>query len=78
MFFPKKIVYLAYIGLFELGSLVCALAPNSNALIAGRAISGLGASGIFAGNETTSPEKVPSEIAPLEKTPGEIAVVVDG
>lgn len=64
MFFPKKIVYLAYIVLFEIGSLVCALAPNSNALIGGRAISGLGASGIFAGSLI-----IVATIAPLHKRP---------
>lgn len=38
-----------YLAIFELGSLVCALAPTSNALIAGRAVAGFGASGVFAG-----------------------------
>jgi MFS family permease len=47
--FPKKLMYLAYLVIFEVGSLVCALAPSSKALIVGRAITGLGASGIFAG-----------------------------
>jgi MFS family permease len=64
MFFPKKLVYIAYIVLFELGSLVCALAPNSPALIVGRAISGLGASGIFAGSLI-----IVATIAPLHKRP---------
>ena len=35
--------------MFEAGSLVCATAPTSQALIAGRATAGFGASGIFAG-----------------------------
>lgn len=47
--FPKKITYLLYLALFEIGSLVCALAPTSAALIGGRAIAGFGASGLFAG-----------------------------
>ncbi|PQE28116.1 Major facilitator superfamily domain general substrate transporter protein [Rutstroemia sp. NJR-2017a BBW] len=47
--FPKKISYLLYLALFEIGSLLCALAPTSSALIGGRAIAGLGASGLFAG-----------------------------
>ena len=64
MFFPKKLVYLLYIGLFELGSLVCALAPTSNALIVGRAVSGLGASGIFAGSLI-----IVATVAPLHKRP---------
>ncbi|KAF2006530.1 hypothetical protein P154DRAFT_422079, partial [Amniculicola lignicola CBS 123094] len=53
-FFPKKLVYLACIGVFEPGSFVCALASNSSALIIGRAISGLDASGIFAGRLSTT------------------------
>ncbi|GKZ51783.1 hypothetical protein AbraIFM66951_007159, partial [Aspergillus brasiliensis] len=47
--FSKKIAYLSYVALFEVGSLICAVAPSSPVLIVGRAIAGLGASGIFAG-----------------------------
>ncbi|KAK0631019.1 major facilitator superfamily domain-containing protein [Bombardia bombarda] len=50
--FPKKLSYLVYLFVFEVGSLVCALAPSSNALIVGRAVAGLGASGVFAGGFT--------------------------
>lgn len=64
MFFPKKTIYLIYVGVFELGSLVCALAPTSKALIVGRAVSGLGASGIFAGSLI-----VVATVAPLHKRP---------
>jgi MFS family permease len=48
-FFSIKYVYLAAIGIFELGSLICGIAPNSIALILGRAIAGLGSAGIFSG-----------------------------
>lgn len=48
-FFSIKWVYLIAIGIFELGSLVCGAAPTSTALIIGRAIAGIGSSGIFAG-----------------------------
>ncbi|EED21341.1 efflux pump antibiotic resistance protein, putative [Talaromyces stipitatus ATCC 10500] len=41
--FSIKIVYVATIALFEIGSLICATSPNSAALITGRAIAGLGA-----------------------------------
>lgn len=47
--FYKKLNYLIYLGIFEVGSLVCGLAPSSRALIAGRAVAGFGASGVFAG-----------------------------
>ena len=35
--------------IFELGSLICGVAPNSTALIIGRAVAGVGAAGIFSG-----------------------------
>ncbi len=47
--FPMKSSFLATIFLFELGSLVSAVAPNSIALIVGRAIAGVGGAGIIAG-----------------------------
>jgi MFS family permease len=42
-------VFLSGIALFEIGSALCGAAPNSIALILGRAIAGLGSSGIFTG-----------------------------
>lgn len=60
--FSKKLSYLVYLAVFEIGSLVCALAPSSAALIAGRAVAGLGASGMFAGGFA-----VQAAIIPLHK-----------
>ncbi|KAF2031502.1 efflux pump protein [Setomelanomma holmii] len=51
-YFPIKAVYLCFIFLFELGSLICGVAPSSAALIAGRAIAGLGVSGLIMGAMT--------------------------
>ena len=48
-FFSIKYVYLIAIGLFEIGSLICGAAPNSIALIMGRAVAGVGSAGIFSG-----------------------------
>lgn len=48
-FFPLKSTYLVFLGIFELGNLVCALAPSSAAFIAGRAVAGLGAAALFNG-----------------------------
>ncbi|KAI1499406.1 DNA repair protein RAD50 [Biscogniauxia marginata] len=48
-YFPLKATFLLSIFIFELGSLVCALAPTSTALIIGRAIAGLGAAGVSSG-----------------------------
>lgn len=47
--FNVKYWFLGTLGIFELGSLICGVAPNSIALIVGRAIAGLGVSGIFSG-----------------------------
>ncbi|KAJ7511278.1 putative MFS multidrug transporter [Mycena galericulata] len=48
-FLPQKWVYLAAVAIFELGSLICGVAPSSNALIVGRAIAGLGGAGLSTG-----------------------------
>ncbi|CAD6891368.1 unnamed protein product [Tilletia controversa] len=48
--FSAKWLYLASFFLFELGSLMCALARSSSMFIAGRAISGLGLAGGLSGS----------------------------
>ncbi|KAK1059382.1 MFS sugar transporter [Friedmanniomyces endolithicus] len=48
-FLSLKWIYLAAIAIFEIGSAVCGAAPNSTALIIGRAVAGLGSAGIFSG-----------------------------
>ncbi|KAL4733064.1 MFS general substrate transporter [Aspergillus similis] len=48
-YFPLKISFLLAVFIFELGSLICGVAPNSVALIVGRAIAGIGAAGIGSG-----------------------------
>ncbi|KAK6364531.1 hypothetical protein LTS17_012154 [Exophiala oligosperma] len=58
-FLNMKWLFMACIMLFEVGSLVSAVAPTSAALIAGRAISGFGASGVFTGSLTTLSTVVP-------------------
>jgi MFS family permease len=60
-----KLVYLAAIGIFEIGSLICALSPNSTALIFGRAVAGIGAAGIFTGSIM-----VTTKIIPLDRRAG--------
>lgn len=44
-FVPTKIIFLLTIVVFELGSLVCGVAPSMSALIVGRVIAGFGAAG---------------------------------
>lgn len=59
VFFPIKTVFLASIGLFELGSAVCGAAPSSVAFIIGRALAGIGGGGIFAGTIVVMIHSVP-------------------
>jgi MFS family permease len=47
-----KWLYLFASVLFEVGSALCGAAPTMNAMIVGRAIAGLGASGIYVGSLT--------------------------
>ncbi|KAH8911766.1 MFS general substrate transporter [Coniochaeta sp. PMI_546] len=47
--YNTKLIYLVALFIFELGSLICGVAPNSIALIIGRAIAGIGGAGIFSG-----------------------------
>lgn len=42
---PTKWVYLTAVVIFEIGSLICGVAPNMNVLIFGRAFAGVGAAG---------------------------------
>jgi MFS family permease len=48
-FYNPKSVFLATIAIFEIGSIICAAAPNSTAFIVGRAVAGLGSAGLFSG-----------------------------
>jgi MFS family permease len=49
-FYDVKTVVLCSITLFEIGSAICGAAPSSEVFIVGRAIAGLGASGILGGS----------------------------
>ncbi|KAF7596697.1 hypothetical protein BBP40_000620 [Aspergillus hancockii] len=61
-YMPLKLVFILAIGVLEVGSLICAVAPSSIALIIGRAITGMGAAGVMSGVYTilglsVAPEK---------------------
>ncbi|KAL3302902.1 major facilitator superfamily transporter [Colletotrichum asianum] len=62
--FSVKYIYIAAIAVFEIGSLVCALAPDSTAFIIGRAVAGIGTAGLFSGSIV-----ILSYTMPLEKRP---------
>jgi predicted MFS family arabinose efflux permease len=57
-------VFLTFVVLFELGSLICGVASSSAVLIVGRVVAGLGASGIVNGAMTILAGAVPSEKNP--------------
>lgn len=63
-FYSTKWVYLIALAIFEVGSLICALAPNSVALIIGRAVAGVGSAGLFSGAML-----IVAQTAPLERRP---------
>ncbi|KAK4194569.1 putative MFS toxin efflux pump [Triangularia verruculosa] len=62
--FDIKTTYLGAVFLFELGSLISAVAPTSTAFIVGRAIAGLGTAGIFSGSFV-----IVGFVLPLRKRP---------
>ena len=64
-YFPLKLSFLISIAIFEVGSLICAVANNSTTLIVGRAIAGAGGAGIGSGCYTiiafsVTPDKRPA------------------
>lgn len=48
-YFDLKLIFLVAIAIFEIGSLICGVAQNSDTLIVGRAITGVGAAGVVSG-----------------------------
>ena len=57
--FPLKLTLIAFIAIFMVGSLVAGLAHTSPALIAARAVTGVGGSGILTGAVTCIAAAVP-------------------
>ncbi|KAF2844652.1 efflux pump protein [Plenodomus tracheiphilus IPT5] len=60
-----QVVYLSLLFIFEIGSLVCGIARSSVTLIVGRAVAGLGASGLINGGLTILMAAVPREKTPM-------------
>ena len=59
--FSVKWAFLTALALFELGPLICGAAPNSVALIIGRAVAGLGSAGTFSRAQIICVYTVPLE-----------------
>jgi hypothetical protein len=57
--FEIKWLYTASVLLFEIGSAICGAAPNTNALIVGRVIAGIGGSGMYIGYLIPTPARGP-------------------
>ena len=64
--------FLCFFGIFELGSLLCGVATSSNMLIVGRAVAGIGTSGIQNGAFT-----IIAECVPMAKRPGMVPSCLD-
>ncbi|KAF6816604.1 major facilitator superfamily transporter [Colletotrichum musicola] len=63
--FDIKLNYLGAIVLFEIGSLICAVAPSSTVFIIGRAIAGMGSAGLFSGGVVIVAHTLPLRQRPL-------------
>ncbi|KAH8159043.1 hypothetical protein CIB48_g9207 [Xylaria polymorpha] len=70
-YFNAKVVYLASLVVFEVGSIVCAVAPSSPVLIFARALLGFGAAGLLQGALA-----IIGFVVPLNKVPLFQGVVV--
>ena len=64
---PVQWVLLGFFTVFEIGSLLCAVATSSDMLIIARAVAGIGGSGLINGGMT-----ILTASAPPERQPGEI------
>ena len=63
--FSHKVVFVAYVLVFLVGSIICGVAQSSSTLIVGRAITGIGASGLFGGTLIVIATVVPKPRQPL-------------
>ncbi|KAK5988995.1 MFS-type transporter calB [Cladobotryum mycophilum] len=70
-YFKIKWVFLTFLFVFEIGSLICGISTSSIMFIIGRAVSGLGSSGIMNGSFA-----IIAAAAPLERRPGLMGTVM--
>ncbi|CRG92865.1 Putative HC-toxin efflux carrier TOXA [Talaromyces islandicus] len=64
-YFSLRGTFIASVVIFEVGSLICALAPNSPTIIAGRAIQGMGGSGSTLGSYAVAAFIAPPQQVPI-------------
>ncbi|OOF90594.1 hypothetical protein ASPCADRAFT_156514 [Aspergillus carbonarius ITEM 5010] len=70
-YFSSKWTFLTFFGVFELGSLLCGVATSSKMLIVGRAVAGMGSSGILNGALN-----ILAGAVPIQKRPAMIGVIM--
>ncbi|PWY80824.1 MFS general substrate transporter [Aspergillus sclerotioniger CBS 115572] len=70
-YFSSKWTFLAFFGVFELGSLLCGVATSSKMLIVGRAVAGMGSSGMLNGALN-----ILAGAVPIQKRPAMIGVIM--
>ncbi|OAQ67906.1 MFS multidrug transporter [Pochonia chlamydosporia 170] len=72
-YFRTKWIFLSFLLLFQIGSLICGIASSSTMFILGRAVAGLGSAGLQNGAFT-----IIVAAAPLEKRPALMGMVMGG
>ncbi|KAL4908419.1 hypothetical protein BDW74DRAFT_100506 [Aspergillus multicolor] len=70
-YFSSKWIFLSFFGVFELGSLVCGVASSSSMLIVGRAVAGMGSSGMLNGALN-----ILAGAVPIQKQPAMIGIIM--
>ncbi|RAL02600.1 MDR family MFS transporter [Aspergillus ibericus CBS 121593] len=70
-YFSSKWTCLAFFGVFEIGSLLCGVATSSKMLIVGRAVAGMGSSGMLNGALN-----ILAGAVPIQKRPAMIGVIM--
>ena len=68
--FDIKFAYLTFFLIFQVGSVVCAVATSSLILILGRIIAGMGVAGMFAGGMLIVSSCIKPESRAREYSPG--------
>ncbi|KAJ9296564.1 hypothetical protein DTO271G3_5262 [Paecilomyces variotii] len=72
-YFSSKWTFISFFSLFELGSLICGVATSSKMLIVGRAVAGMGSSGMLNGALN-----ILAGAAPIKKRPAMIGIIMGG
>ncbi|KAJ5485283.1 Aspyridones efflux protein [Penicillium diatomitis] len=70
IYFEAKVTFLLSLLVFEVGSVICAVAPNSAVLILGRGIAGAAAAGMLTGNLA-----IFGQVVPLRSRPRGMAIM---